>query len=124
MASTSRLVGGLTAGEIASAFLVPETTLAQRITHAKGKIKSAHIPYRVPSATEVQRRLNGVLAVVYLIFNEGYLPSGGGRNVRTDLSSEAIHLGRLLRELVPNDGEVTGLFALMLLTEARHAARV
>lgn len=124
VALTLRLVGGLTVGEIASAFLVPETTLAQRITRAKRKIKSAHIPYPVPSATEVQRRLTGVLAVVYLIFNEGYLPSGGGENLRTALSSEAIRLGRLLRELLPSDGEVTGLLALMLLTGARHAARV
>lgn len=124
VALTLRLVGGLTVGEIASAFLVPETTLAQRITRAKRKIKSAHIPYLVPSATEVQRRLTGVLAVVYLIFNEGYLPSGGDENLRTDLSSEAIRLGRLLRELLPSDGEVTGLLALMLLTGARHAARV
>ncbi|QBX55043.1 RNA polymerase sigma factor [Nocardioides seonyuensis] len=123
-ALTLRLLGGLTVAEIAHAFLVPETTLAQRITRAKAKIKAAHIPYAVPSAGDVRERLAGVLAVLYLVFNEGYLASGGTHAVRIDLSDEAIRLCRLLRTLVPDDGEVTGLLALMLLTDARRAARV
>lgn len=123
-ALTLRLLGGLTVAEIAHAFLVPETTLAQRITRAKAKIKAAHIPYAVPSAGDVRERLAGVMAVLYLVFNEGYLASGGTHAVRVDLSDEAIRLCRLLRTLVPDDGEVTGLLALMLLTDARRAARV
>lgn len=123
-ALTLRLLGGLTVAEIAHAFLVPETTLAQRITRAKAKIKAAHVPYRVPAADDVRERLAGVLAVVYLIFNEGYLASGGSAVVRVDLSDEAIRLARLLRTLMPDDGEVAGLLALMLLTDARRAARV
>lgn len=123
-ALTLRLLGGLTVAEIAHAFLVPETTLAQRITRSKAKIKAAHVPYRVPSTEDVRERLAGVLAVVYLIFNEGYLASGGTDAVRVDLSDEAIRLGRLLHALVPDDGEVVGLLALMLLTDARRAARV
>ncbi|MFY1594355.1 RNA polymerase sigma factor [Micromonospora sp. WMMD737] len=124
VALTLRLLGGLTVPEIARAFLVRETTMAQRITRAKAKIKAARIPYRVPSADDIRERLAGVLAVVYLVFNEGYLASEGNDPVRVDLTEEAIRLGRLLRALLPDDGEVTGLLALMLLTDARRPARV
>ena len=124
MALTLRLLGGLTVAEIARAFLVPEATMAQRITRAKAKIKAAHIPYRVPSEADVRDRLDGVLAVVYLVFNEGYLAGAGEDPLRADLTDEAIRLGRLLRDLVPDDGEVAGLLALMLLTDARRSARV
>ncbi|MDT0532991.1 RNA polymerase sigma factor [Micromonospora sp. DSM 115977] len=124
VALTLRLLGGLTVPEIARAFLVRETTMAQRITRAKTKIKAAHIPYRVPSADDIRERLAGVLAVVYLVFNEGYLASEGNDPVRVDLTEEAIRLGRLLRTLLPDDGEVAGLLALMLLTDARRPARV
>lgn len=124
VALTLRLLGGLTVAEIAHAFLVQETTMAQRITRAKAKIKAAHIPYRVPSTVDIRDRLAGVLAVVYLIFNEGYLTSAGDDPVRADLSDEAIRLGRLLRALQPDDGEVAGLLALMLLTDARRATRI
>lgn len=122
VALTLRLIAGLTVAEIAAAFLVPETTMAQRITRAKAKIKKAHIPYRVPS--DLHERLPGVLAVIYLVFNEGYLASDGASAVRTDLCDEAIRLGRLLHALLPGDGEVTGLLALMLLTDSRRATRV
>ncbi len=124
VALTLRLLGGLTVAEIARAFFVPETTMARRITRAKAKIKTAGIPYRVPSATDIRERLGGVLAVVYLIFNEGYLATTGDDPLRADLSDEAIRLGRLLRTLLPDEGEVTGLLALMLLADARRAARV
>jgi RNA polymerase sigma-70 factor, ECF subfamily len=124
VALTLRLLGGLTVAEIAHAFLVPETTMAQRITRAKAKIKAAHVPYRVPSATDIPERLTGVLAVVYLIFNEGYLASTGDDPVRTDLTDEAIRLCRLLHTLLPEEGEVTGLLALTLLADARRTARV
>ena len=124
VALTLRLLGGLTVAEIAHAFLVPETTMAQRITRAKAKIKAAHVPYRVPSATDIRERLAGVLAVIYLIFNEGYLATAGDDPVRADLTDEAIRLGRLLRALLPDEGEVTGLLALMLLADARRTARV
>jgi RNA polymerase sigma-70 factor (ECF subfamily) len=124
VALTLRLLGGLTVPEIARAFLVQETTMARRITRAKAKIKAAHIPYRVPSADDIRERLAGVLAVVYLIFNEGYLAGEGDDPVRVDLTDEAIHLGRLLRTLLPDDGEVAGLLALMLFTDARRPARV
>ena len=124
VALTLRLLGGLTVPEIARAFLVQETTMAQRITRAKAKIKAAHIPYRVPSADDIRERLAAVLAVVYLVFNEGYLASEGDDPLRVDLTDEAIRLGRLLRTLLPNDGEVAGLLALMLLTDARRLARV
>ncbi len=124
VALTLRLLGGLTVAEIARAFLVQETTMARRITRAKVKIAAAHIPYRVPSADDLRERLAGVLAVVYLVFNEGYLAGSGDDAVRVDLTDEAIRLGRLLRDLLPDDGEVTGLLALMLLTDARRAARV
>jgi len=124
VALTLRLLGGLTVAEIASAFLVHETTMAQRITRAKAKIKAAHIRYQIPSTEDVRERLDGVLAVIYLVFNEGYLASAPERSLRTDLSDEAIRLGRLLHALLPDDGEVTGLLALMLLTDARRAARL
>ncbi|WP_328418274.1 RNA polymerase sigma factor [Micromonospora sp. NBC_00389] len=124
VALTLRLLGGLTVPEIARAFLVKETTMARRITRAKAKIKAAHIPYRVPWAGDIRERLAGVLAVVYLVFNEGYLASEGDDSVRVDLTDEAIRLGRLLRALLPDDGEVAGLLALMLLTDARRPARV
>ncbi|MGK5684252.1 RNA polymerase sigma factor [Actinoplanes sp. URMC 104] len=125
VALTLRLVGGLTVPEIARAFLVQETAMGRRITRAKEKIKAARIPYRVPSREDLPARVTGVLAVLYLIFNEGYLASGPGTEaIRADLTAEAIRLTRLLRELMPADGEVAGLLALMLLTEARRAARV
>ena len=123
VALTLRLLGGLTVAEIAHAFLVPETTMAQRITRAKAKIKSARIPFRVPDAQDVTDRRGGVLAVLYLVFNEGYLATAGDDAVRADLTTEAIRLTRIMRELVPDDGEVAGLLALMLLTEARRGAR-
>lgn len=124
VALTLRLLGGLTVEQIAHAFLVPETTMAKRITRAKAKIKRARVPFRVPSAADIHERLAGVLAAVYLIFNEGYLASAGDDPVRADLTDEAIRLGRLLRELLPDEGEVTGLLALMLLADARRTARV
>ena len=125
VALTLRLIGGLTVAEIARAFLVQESAMGQRITRAKAKIKAARIPYRVPSAEDLPGRVSAVLAVVYLVFNEGYLASGPGTDpVRLDLTAEAIRLGRLLRALLPDDGEVAGLLALMLMTEARRAARV
>ena len=124
VALTLRLLGGLTVADIARAFLVPETTMARRITRAKAKIKAARIPYHVPSAEDVRARLAGVLAVVYLVFNEGYLAGAGDDPVRGDLTDQAIRLGRLLRTLLPDDGEVAGLLALMLLTDARRPARV
>jgi RNA polymerase sigma-70 factor, ECF subfamily len=124
VALTLRMLGGLTVAEIARAFLVAETTMAQRITRAKTKIKAAHIPYRVPETSDLPERLNAVLAVVYLVFNEGYLAGSGDDPVRVELSDEAIRLARVLRELLPEEGEVAGLLALMLLTDARRSARV
>jgi RNA polymerase sigma-70 factor (ECF subfamily) len=125
IALTLRMVGGLTVPEIASAFLIQETAMARRITRAKEKIKAARIPYRVPSRADLPARVTGVRTVLYLIFNEGYLASGPGPDpVRGDLTAEAIRLTRLVRDLMPADGEVAGLLALMLLTEARRAARV
>lgn len=124
VALTLRLVGGLTVAEIARAFFVAETTMAQRITRAKAKITAAGVPYRMPSRTDVRDRLAGVLAVVYLVFNEGYLASAGDDPVRVDLADEAIRLGRMLRELLPDEGEVSGLLALMLLSDARRTARI
>jgi len=125
VALTLRLLGGLTVGEIAQAFLVPETTMAQRITRAKRKIKDAHIPFRVPGALDLPARLAAVLAVVYLVFNEGYLSTSADADpVREDLTAEAIRLGRILRALLPEEPEVAGLLALMLLTEARRTVRV
>jgi RNA polymerase sigma-70 factor (ECF subfamily) len=125
VALTLRMVGGLTVPEIARAFLVQETAMGQRITRAKAKIKAARIPYRVPSKEDLPARVSGVLAVLFLVFNEGYLATGPDSDpVRHDLTAEAIRLTRLIRELMPDDGEVTGLLALMLLTEARRTARI
>ena len=123
VALTLRLLGGLTTPEIARAFLVPEPTMAQRLVRAKGKIRDARIPYRVPGEAELPGRVGAVLAVVYLVFNEGYAASSGDRLVREDLCAEAIRLGRLLDELVPDEPEVMGLLALMLLLESRRPAR-
>ena len=125
VALTLRMVAGLTVPEISRAFLVQETTMGQRITRAKAKIKAARIPYRVPSAQDLPERVSGVLAVLFLVFNEGYLATGPATDpVRHDLTAEAIRLARLIRGLLPDDGEVAGLLALMLLTEARRTARV
>jgi RNA polymerase sigma-70 factor, ECF subfamily len=119
------MVGGLSVSEIAHAFLVSEATMGQRITRAKAKIKAARIPYRVPSAGDLPARVCGVLAVLFLVFNEGYLASDRQQvPLRSDLTLEAIRLTRLLQGLLPADGEVTGLLALMLLTEARRPARL
>jgi RNA polymerase sigma-70 factor, ECF subfamily len=125
VALTLRMLGGLTVPEIARAFLVQEAAMGQRITRAKAKIKAARIPYRVPSADDLPARVSGVLAVLFLVFNEGYLATGPDTDpVRSDLTAEAIRLTRLVRALLPSDGEVAGLLALMLLIEARRGARV
>ena len=125
VALTLRMAGGLTLSEIARAFLVQETAMGQRITRAKAKIRLARIPYRTPSAEDLPARVSGVLAVLFLVFNEGYLATGPGHDpIRPGLTAEAIRLTRLIRTLMPEDGEVAGLLALMLLTEARRSARV
>jgi len=123
VALTLRLLGGLTTPEIARAFLVPEPTIAQRIVRAKGKIRDARIAYRVPEEADLPERLASVLAVVYLVFNEGYTATAGPELIRPDLCAEAIRLGRTLVELMPDEPEAAGLLALMLLTEARRPAR-
>jgi RNA polymerase sigma factor (sigma-70 family) len=123
IALTLRAVGGLTTAEIAGAFLVPEATMAQRISRAKARIKASDVPFRLPGDGERETRLRSVLHVLYLVFNEGYTSSAGGRLHRAELSGEAIRLARLLHGMLPSDGEVTGLLALMLLTDARRPAR-
>ena len=124
VALTLRLIGGLTTAEVARAFLLPEATLAQRLVRAKAKIRDAGIPYRVPEAADLPDRLRSALAVIYLIFSEGHTASCGERLVREDLCAEAIRLGRLLRELLPEEPEVLGLLALMLLIDSRRTARL
>ncbi len=124
IALTLRLLGGLTVAEIAQAFLVPESTMAQRITRAKQKIAATKVPCRVPAAADLPERLGGVLAVLFLVFNEGYLASGDGDPVRADLTGEAIRLARILLQLLPDEPEVAGLLALMVLIDARRDARV
>ncbi|MFB7724584.1 RNA polymerase sigma factor [Nocardia sp. NPDC056100] len=123
VALTLRLLGGLSTAELARAFLVPESTMAQRITRAKGKIRDARIPYRVPAPAELPARLDSVLAVLYLIFTEGHTATSGEKLTRADLCAEAIRLTRVLVEILPGEPEVWGLLALMLLTDSRRAAR-
>lgn len=123
IALTLRAVGGLTTAEIAKAFLVPEATMAQRISRAKRSIKASGATFKMPTAEERATRLGAVMHVLYLVFNEGYTASSGPELLRSDLSGEAIRITRMLHRLVPEDGEVAGLLALMLLTDARRAAR-
>ncbi|HVH87840.1 MAG TPA: RNA polymerase sigma factor [Terriglobales bacterium] len=124
VALTLKTLGGLSTLEIAKAFLLPEPTLAQRLVRAKRKIQEAHIPYEVPPPERLPERLSSVQAVIYLIFNEGYVAASGDQLIRTDLCGEAIRLGRVLRELMPQEAENLGLLALMLLHDARRAARI
>lgn len=124
VALTLRLLGGLSTADIAQAFLTPEATMAQRLVRAKGKIRDAKIPFRIPSEADLPVRLHAVLAVIYLVFNEGYTASSGDRLVRDDLCAEAIRLGRILAELMPGEPEVMGLLALMLLIDSRRPARL
>ena len=124
IALTLKTLCGLTVEEIARAFLVPPPTMAQRLVRAKGKIRAARIPYEVPEAHRLGERLDGVLRVVYLVFNEGYAATTGDALVRRELCAEAIRLGRLLRAMLPDSGAVAGLLALMLLTDARREARI
>ncbi len=124
IALTLRLLGGLTVTEIAQAFLVPDTTMGQRLTRAKQKIAAAKVPYRVPETADLPERLDGVLAVLFLVFNEGYLATGDGNPVRAELTSEALRLTRILRRLLPEEPEVAGLLGLLVLIEARREARV
>jgi RNA polymerase sigma-70 factor (ECF subfamily) len=123
VALTLRLLGGLQTPEIARAFLVPEPTMAQRLVRAKRKIKAANIPYRIPRDADLPDRLGAVLTVIYLIYNEGYATSSGDELVRADLCDEAIRLGRVLTDLMPDEPEAVGLLALLLLTQSRQAAR-
>ena len=124
VALTLRLLGGLETPELARAFLVPETTMAQRIVRAKRKLRDNHAPYRIPRAAELPDRLHGVMVAVYLVFTEGHRATSGDELVRTDLSAEAIRLGRVLVELMPDEPEAVGLLALLLLTDARRPARL
>jgi len=124
VALTLRLLGGLDTPELARAFLVPETTMAQRIVRAKRKLRDNHAPYRIPRAAELPDRLHGVMVAVYLVFTEGHRATSGDELVRADLSAEAIRLGRVLVELMPDEPEAVGLLALMLLTDARRPARL
>ncbi|MES1210262.1 MAG: sigma-70 family RNA polymerase sigma factor, partial [Pseudomonadota bacterium] len=123
VALTLRAVGGLTTAEIARAFLVPEATMAQRISRAKATVKASGVAFELPAAADAAARLGAVLHVVYLVFSEGYAASGGNQLQRRDLAAEALRLGRLLQRLLPDEAEVAGLLALMLLTDARRRAR-
>ena len=124
VALSLRTLGGLSTSEVARALMVPEATMAKRLTRAKQKIRQAHIPYRVPSDCDLPERLPAVLSTVYLIFNEGYAPASGHDAVRATLVDESIRLGRLLRELMPDEASVSGLLSLMLLQDSRRAARI